>query len=541
MSRVLWVAMLLAGPYGSVQLIAADALRTPLPPPGAFDVKTFGARGDGKTKDTGSLQRAIDAASRAGGGTVVLPPGQYFSGGVYLKSNVTLWLDAGATLLASRDPADYRQPGDDDATQLSPVLIAADGATGVGVCGRGTIDGQAEYTYEDFKHSDPLITEEIAIARGAGLPIKRWYRVPPFVRLIFLSDCRHVLVEGVRLVNSPGWSLTTRGCENVRIHGLYVANNLEKATNSDGIDVDACRNVTVSHCIVETGDDAICLKNSLSPGRPQTCENIVVSDCICTSTSAALKLGTASRGDFRHVLFHHCVIRNSNKALNIAVSDRVRVSDVVFSDITAECNRKDYFWWGSGEAITVVVSKGPSESPPGVVEGLVFRNISARCQGTSLLVGPPGGPTRCDITLDNVRLRMEPEGRPDKRATDALRISGVRRLVLRDVEISWDDRQSEPRWRNAIRLSDVGRLEMDGVTARQGLARGPAAALEMRDVADGVVRHCRALPGTTTFLRIADAPKSGLWITENDFRAAGLGVELPKNQPTTIRVDRNWP
>ncbi|MGD0896597.1 MAG: glycoside hydrolase family 28 protein [Thermoguttaceae bacterium] len=506
-----------------------------------FNVLRYGAAGKREEKATAAIQRAIDAAEAAGGGTVSFPPGQYTSGTVHLKSNVTLQLDAGATLLASRDPADYKQFGDNPATRLFPILIAADGATGVSVCGRGTIDGQAEYTYENFKHSDPLITEEIAIARRAGLPIKRWYRVPPFVCLIYLTGCRHVLVEGVRLLNSPGWSLTARGCENVRIHGLYVANNLEKATNSDGIDLVSCRNASVSGCTVETGDDAICLKSGLFPGPAIPCENIIVSDCICTSTSAALKLGSDSHGGFRAIRFHHCVVRNANRGLCVDLRDGGRTSDVVFSDITLECNRKDYFWWGSGEAISVVVSKRLPESPTATIEGLVFRNISARCQGTSRLAALPGGPRICDVTLDNVRLRMEAEGRPDKRTTDALQISGAERLTLRNVEISWDQRQTEPKWQAAIRLRDVGRLEMDGVAARQGLPSGPAAAVEIEGVGDGVVRHCRALPGATTFLRIADAPKGGLWIAENEFRAAALGVELPKERPTTIRLERNCP
>jgi hypothetical protein len=527
-----------AGPRDPAAAASVDARASV--PPTVYNVRAFGADGRRESKATAAIQRAIDAAHAAGGGAVFFPPGQYTSGAVTLKSHVTLDLDAGATIRASRDPADYPPP---DTRYFASrfTLIGADGATGIALRGRGTIDGQAAFSYEEMKHHDPVSEREIELARQAGLPLKYYYRLPPHLSLVYLAGCRRVLVEGVRMIDSPGWTLTLTQCDDVALRNLTITNSLEKGTNCDGVDLDSCRNVTVSGCLIETGDDAICLKTISRGDAVGICENIVVSDCILASTSAALKLGTATRGEYRHVRFQNCVVRNTNRGMNIAVTDAVRVSDIVFSDVTVECNRKDFFWWGSGEAIAVVVSKGQLDPSGGGVDGLFFRNISGRCQGTSRIVGLPDGPPIKDVTLENVRLLMEAEGRPDKRVSDALRIDGVDRLALRRVEIAWDDRRPEPKWQSGLRISRIGRLELEGVTARQGLLDGASAAIELEGVAEGVIRHCRAAEGTTTFLRVAGAPPGDLWIYRNDFRRARTGLALPPDAPPSIRLEGNRP
>jgi polygalacturonase len=419
-----------------------------------WNILAHGAVADPAVHSTAAIQRAIDAAHAAGGGTVVVPNGRFLTGTLELKSGVRLDLDAGAVLLASRDPQAYGVTGLDNA----PVLIHAHQARGIAITGRGVIDGQAVQQWGPLGEVDSFIAAETEIARKAGIEMKRAYTVKPNPCLVFFTGCEDVLLEDAAFLNSGFWSVHLGDCHRVSVRGVRIESSLETGVNADGLDIDSCRDVRVSDCTISTGDDAICLKTTIKAGG-KPCEDIVVTGCTLVSTSCALKLGTESHGDFRRIVFSDCVIRNSNRGIGIFVRDGANVSDVLFSNLVIECNRKHFNWWGDGDPIRFVVLKRQPDSRLGSIRNVVVSNVIARGQGTSLIAGHPGDGRVENITLRGVQLVMEPEGTADKRATHGLILRDLDGVTLDDLRVSWDTAKGgEKQWASAVSAERTKRL-----------------------------------------------------------------------------------
>ncbi|MHC4808427.1 MAG: glycoside hydrolase family 28 protein, partial [Planctomycetota bacterium] len=244
-----------------------------------YDVCDYGARTDGKTLCTKSIQRAIDECARDGGGTVYFPRGTFLSGTIYMKSGVTLRLDVGCTLLGSADLKDYPptvqafRSYTDNYTDKS--LIYGENLERIAITGKGTIDGQ-------------------------GQAFKGPYKVRPY--MIRFIQCRNVTVENVTIRNSPMWVQHYLACDDVRISGITVRSVVN--ANNDGINIDSCHRVIISDCNIRSGDDAIVLKSTSA--RP--CRNVTVSNCVLSTRCNALKMGTESNGGFENIVITGCSI-----------------------------------------------------------------------------------------------------------------------------------------------------------------------------------------------------------------------------------------
>ena len=214
-------------------------------------------RADNATK---SIQSAIDACTAAGGGIVYVPPGAYTIGAIHLKDNVNLYLEGGATLFLSQDPADF--------AGRARSMINSAGAHNIAVTGRGTLDGLAQYEYVDMRGKDPEIEAEREIARAAGVAMKRYYRTGMQTYMFILNDSTDVRLEGITVLHSPLWNVRLNGCDRVFIRGVHIYSDLEKGVNSDGIDIVSSSNVTISDSIVVTADDAIVIKTQGRGGAP---------------------------------------------------------------------------------------------------------------------------------------------------------------------------------------------------------------------------------------------------------------------------------
>jgi polygalacturonase len=246
------------------------------------DVRDLGGLPDGKSLATEKIQAAIDRCAAGGGGTVYLAPGTWLSGTIFMKDRVRLQLEAGCTLLGSGDLKDYPQhvPRLRSFTDryVNRSLIAGEDLREIAICGQGTIDGNGG----KFPETGNLIR--------------------PF--LIRLVNCRDVCVENIHLRNSAMWLQLYLGCERVRIRGISVFNHVR--VNNDGIDIDSCRDATISDCTIDCIDDAICLKSTC--GR--SCENVAVTNCTLRSYCTALKTGTESNGGFKNVTVSNCTIQS---------------------------------------------------------------------------------------------------------------------------------------------------------------------------------------------------------------------------------------
>lgn len=245
----------------------------------SYVVTDYGAASDAVKVQTAVLQDVIDLCSRNGGGTVHIPSGTFVSGTLFLRDNVMLYLDHGAVLKGSADLSDY--PG---LAEHRKGLIHAECVNNVGICGTGTVDANGN---EPVFHSGPKSEYRIYAAN--------------------FEHCTEIVVKDVSLKNASYWTLRFDDCEHVQVRGVKIHST--SYFNNDGIDIDG-RNITISDCIIDCIDDAICLKSYY---RDRPCENISITGCIVSSNCNAIKFGTASHGGFRNISISDCIVRRPSQ------------------------------------------------------------------------------------------------------------------------------------------------------------------------------------------------------------------------------------
>ncbi|MBQ3290139.1 MAG: polysaccharide deacetylase family protein [Kiritimatiellae bacterium] len=280
---------------------------------GTWNVRDFGAKGDGATKDTAAIQRAVDAALAAGGGRVVLPAGTYLSGTVWLKSGVELHLEKGATLKGSTERGDY------NANDCFPEnfwsngeewsgghLVLAYKAENVAITGEGVIDGSGPKFFNEECDEDSHFPY---YKYGLKLhPVDRdWFRPGPMVAM-FLS--KNIRIEGVTLRHTPCWTTHFRCCDGLDIRNVTVDADRTIA-NSDGLSIDCTRNVTVSGCTIRTGDDGFAIRASCKlHAAEHPCENIRIADCDVWTCCWGIRFGVGT-GTIRNVTVENCRFHES--------------------------------------------------------------------------------------------------------------------------------------------------------------------------------------------------------------------------------------
>ncbi len=494
---------------------ARPAAGAPAPLGGVCNVRDHGATGVRLQNATAAMQAAVDACHAQGGGTAYVPPGEYTTGTIVLKDNVTLWLEAGAVLCLSQDRADFPR---------ERAFVFAEGARNIAIRGRGRFDGQARYEWGLPEDQDTEILEEQRLAREAGVDLRRWLRRGLQAMTIVFKQCRDVLIEDVTLVGSTLWNVRLWGCDGVVMRGVTIESDLEKAANSDGVDVDGSRNVRISDCRITTADDAIVLKSGRwrwdGKGESFPTENVVVTNCVLASSSSAFTIGTESYEDFRHVVFSDSVVRDSNRAFGINIQDGATVEDVRIANVTVELRRRHWNWWGDADLLKVVLKKRTPESRLGAVRDVVVEGVTAHVQGTARIVGHAERPIQ-GVTLSGIRLFVGPESTPDKRATHALVAEGVDGLRVRDLEVSWAQDEPGPRWESAVVVRKAHDVELSGFVGSAAPRAAEAPAVVLEDVDGALVRGCRPLAGR--FLHVAGKSRA-IHLVGNDLSAAAVPV-----------------
>ncbi len=448
---------------------------------GNCSVRDFGAVGDGVTPDTQNIQRAIDACWQDGGGTVTIPAGHYLSGSIRLKSNVRLFLDAGAVLLASTHPTDFKVDADYVDSKTGYFIGAVD-AENISVAGYGEIFGRGDLQMErdDGVSEYPLLPAEMRF------------------QMCYFRGCRNVRLEDVTLRQSSEWTVHLIGCRHVVIHAIHILNN-RRGANNDGIDPDACQDVRISECHIEGGDDAIVIKATRNAALQYGgCENIVVSGCTLISRGSAVKIGTETFGPIRDCVVTGCVIRQSNRGVGIWVRDGGIVENILIANLVIETRmfrgapHRDRVrdWWGKGEPIFLSAACRQPGRFPGKIRRVRVCHILAECENSVFLQGTAESPLE-DICLEGLQMRFRmvsgleggwfdiqpPEDQVFAHDNPAIYGNHVRGLTVWDVVVSWAAPESK-HWSHLVQCENAVNLWLDGISGQAARPGLPVVALK---------------------------------------------------------------
>jgi hypothetical protein len=497
-----------------------------------FNVKEFGASGKKAENAQRFIQRAVDSCAANGGGMVYLPPGEFSSGTIHLRSHVRLYIEAGATLFSIKQ----KEAFDKDA------LLFGEDLENITIEGRGLVDGQGAYEWRLNDIQDDFIRPNLEQLEAVGrAPMRSFPKTDQFGKLILLLRCKDVRIAGISLMRSPSWTIHPYGCERLTIDGVYIQSSLPSGVWADGIDPDGCKDVRISNCTIETGDDAIVFysMNWFGPALP--CENITVTNCKLSSASSAIKFCDGNMNAVRNVTISNCAITNSNRGIAFMCFDGGIVENVVISDVTIDCRRYEWFWWGDGDPFHFNIKrrsevhkhvKFENEPPAGTIRNVLIQNVVAHGKGMSVINGHPTS-WLDGITFDNVKLFIASDDTAayDK-AVHALKFQMAKNLRLRDVEVFWSKPESK-KWKSAMYFEDVSSVQIENFSGRQAPVAQDAPAIEFQRVDGAIIRNSKPAPGTSTFLSIAGRESRDILLVGNDLRNAKadvvLGNEVSKN------------
>ncbi len=440
-------------------------------PSRAFNVRDFGARGDGQTLDTSALNAALVKCEMAGGGRVVVPQGTYLSGPIQLRSNVELHLEAGALIQFSGDFDQFPlciawYEGQQTVQCRSPLW--GTGLENIAITGSGVFDGHGEAwrpvkqmkmtpaQWQTLRESGGVVNEEHgiwwptpgamhgetlvrALRLSQGEPrIEAFAPARDFLRpnMVQITGCRGVTLDGPTFRNSPAWNIHLLLCEDVIARNLTVLNPWF-AQNGDGIDLESCRGVEISDCTLDVGDDAICLKSGKdAEGRERNrpCENIVVRDCRVLHGHGGLVVGSEMSGGVRDVRVSNCDFRGTDVGIRFktargrgGIVENIEIRDIRMSEIGGAAISFDMFYggtaWGEGEPV-VALYEPKSEATP------QFRDVfisGIECEGAKIAIemrGLPEMPVE-GITIEKMRSKSE----------WGVKLQSAKNIVLRDVRV----------------------------------------------------------------------------------------------------------
>ncbi|WP_338869087.1 glycosyl hydrolase family 28 protein [Spirosoma sp. SC4-14] len=449
-----------------------------------YDIRDFGARTDSTFLNTKAIQSAIDQCYSKGGGEVLVPAGTYYTGTIFLKSNVYLHLSAGAVLQGSYKPADYPEHTILSAKKFGTIthnglyvesmkaLVIADKATHTGIIGLGTLRGP-----------------------GEGKAFQLGLNKDGKPKNIFFIGCQDVLMEGINILNSAQVTVSISGCERVTINKIYLRSWVN--WNCDGLDIDG-KDVIISNCRIDSEDDALCFKSEY---LDKFCENITVTNCVLSSICNGIKFGTGSRTGFRNITVSNCVIKKGsvngyrhwpmpasivhrpeetsvNTGIVIlgvdgGIVENITISDIIMTDVLSP--------------IFIRVGRRflNPDKKPSVMRHINIQNIRAETRSIipTIIAGLEESPAE-DIRLSNIRItvpkgvsadsiktfpaiiREDVKGYPENRLTfgtklpaSAFYVRHVNGLVLDDVTVTCN----EPDARPAFYVDDVRGIKLKNV------------------------------------------------------------------------------
>jgi polygalacturonase len=498
------------------------------------NITDYGAKAGSKRLNTEPIQRAVADVARAGGGKVLVPAGTFLTGKIELLSGVTLYLDAGATLLGSKSLKDYEEGGSGDHEKH---LIFSLNAVNVGIAGPGRIDGQGPSFWEPSGAAEKPPDQQWAAVASHKLKPKSSGHPSP---MVLFRNCRGVRIEDVQLENSPGWTLHAFNCDDVEIHGISIKNPVD-GPNTDGIDLTGCQDVTVSNSSIQTGDDAICLK-STNPygGEARLVRNVKVTNCSLSTCCNGFKIGTESKGGFEEITFSDSHIFSGDvpfgerviSGVALEVVDGGWIDGVEVSGIKMERVRAPLF-------IRMGDRRSSGENARHGLRNVNLRDVQAAdALMASCITGLPGVDVQ-NISLSHFQagnvlprkaewvgrsIPEKPDGYPEVWMFGMLPASGfyarhVRGMQLESVDLSATASEARP----TLILEDVSNARIGKLTSTP--VSGAMPVVQLIGSRDVEIADSSAPAGTQVYLGVEGGNSTGIVLSGDSLQNASNPVK----------------
>ena len=439
-----------------------------------YDVRSYGAKGDGAAKDTAALQKALDDCARTGG-RVVVPPGTYLTGSLFVGDNTQLHLEKGSAILGSPDLADYNAPdaypqnwGSKTEGWSAKHLILVIEKKNVSITGEGVIDGNGRAFFAE-KPSPGSYGRVCWRNGGINAKGKKDEQRRPGQTIVFVES-ENLAVRDVTLKDMTCWSCFFHGCENVTVGGVTIRNGIRNL-NTDGIDIDSCRNVRVGDCDIVTGDDAVTVRGSPHRlrNKARICENVWISNIVCRVSADGVRVGVGN-GTIRNVHVSDVEIKGAGRGLHVqcCYSSKpgegrigVDISNVAFKRVKI----RDAF-----QPVCVVAGSGFSNAH---LRNISFEDIDAESYSSAIVAG--NGKTRADnVSFGRCAFRIVRHGNPfapDREtgtllgsADGAFRIERTDGISFENCSLRWNG-DVVPSFGSAFSLFDTTGLRVDGASS----------------------------------------------------------------------------
>lgn len=508
-----------------------------------FNVKDFGAVGDGTTRDTQAIQAAIDRCTESGGGRVVFPRGTFLSGTISLKDNVALELTPSAVLLGSTDLDDYSGKGGTDRSGETGkrALIRAHRAANIAIIGRGTIHGSGEA---------PIFAEEKKREMQREKTKGSRETIRPFG--INFSQCKQVKLKEFTLKNSAFWSISLNECDFVTVDDITVAARI--VANNDGIDIVDCHHTSLSNSYFDCGDDAICPKSHAARGV----KNLTITNCIVKSEANGIKFGTKGIGGFENVTVSNCIVHDTNLAgialemVDGGVLDRFTITNIVMKNVNGGIFIKLGNRYGEkgtlrNVIISNVIAEGIGSRTPNTEDHYWRKARDPRIGMT--VIGQEGAPIE-NILLANIMLRFAGTGTAEDAKLPELKDSfpagypeytncgitpaygincrHIHNLQLDNVSIGFHESDA----RAALFLQDCREIRINAL--RSDITDKAPAFIRAVDVDDLFITGCKPKQAKIPFLSLEGANRD-ISLIGNDFsRIPASHHSAPNTSPDEV-------
>jgi polygalacturonase len=488
-----------------------------------YNVLTYGAKNDSSKLATQAIEKAISAAAKTGGGTIYFPAGKYLTGPIHLKSNITIFIDAGAVLSFSDNFDDYlpmvpsRWEGT-NVNNFSPLFYAYK-AENITIRGRGIIDGNGKKWWDmHFKLYDKNAAKtkwQVEFAKNnkevvrPEIPdmIDRGFLRPPFIQPMY---CKNVLVEGITIRNSPFWTVNPEFCENVTVTGVTINN--PRSPNTDGINPESCKYVHINNCHISVGDDCITIKSGKDvDGRKINlpAENYTITNCTMLSGHGGVVIGSEMSGGVKKIAISNCIFDGTERGIRIktargrgGVVEEIRVDNIIMKNIKEQAIVLDMQY-------AKTQPEPVSERTP-QFRNIHFSNITAETNQAIFINGLAEMPVT-DISFNDIQFH----------ANTGATIKMANGIEFNNVKIN--TKQGA-----AISAENVQDLTINNVKTMTPLSGSPVISLN--NTGNVFLYNCSPVKGTEVFLQLKGNETKDIVIKGNNFRFA----KTPVNNETGV-------